>query len=277
MSTKRTEAAHLRASLDAALKRRAGRGHRRVEASELLAPPAPPAVTPPPSPAPTEQSAEVALAPPAPRRPEVEGLETQRELAAKAADLEALEGAVAGCEACDLCKTRAQTVFSDGTTSSGVMFIGEAPGADEDAQGVPFVGRAGQFLTRIIEKGMGVDRSEVYIANVLKCRPPDNRDPKVEEKALCAAWLDRQIELVNPRVIVALGRHAAVHLTGKDQSMGRLRGQVHRVAGRPIVPTYHPSYLIRQEGSSSFVRTKKLVWEDIQLAMREADLDPEPK
>ena len=268
MSSQRAEAAHLRASLEAALKRRAGRGHRRVEASQLSAPPAPPELPP-------SQPAEVEVAPPAPKRPEVEGLKTQRELADKASDLDALRDAVAACEACDLCGTRTQTVFSDGTSSAGIMFIGEAPGADEDAQGVPFVGRAGQFLTRIIEKGMGVQRSEVYIANVLKCRPPENRDPKVEEKALCTAWLDRQIELVNPKVIVALGRHAAVHLTGRDLSMGRLRGQVHRVAGRPIVPTYHPSYLIRQEGSSSFVRTKKLVWEDIQLAMREAGLGSE--
>ena len=130
-------------------------------------------------------------------------------------------------------------------------------------------GEAGDNVGALLR---GVKREDVYIANVLKCRPPENRDPKPDEKALCTAWLDRQIELVNPKVIVALGRHAAVHLTGMDLSMGRLRGQVHRVNGRPIVPTYHPSYLIRQEGSSSFVRTKKLVWEDIQLAMREAGL-----
>ncbi len=267
MSDARTEAAHLAASLEAALQRSAGRGVRRASA--------PPRPDPLPAAAsePTPQAAEGRVSSAAPRA-EVEGVQELRELAAKASDLDALKSAVAGCEACGLCETRTQTVFSDGTPSSGVMFVGEAPGVDEDAQGVPFVGRAGQFLTRIIEKGMGVERPEVYIANVLKCRPPDNRDPRADEKALCTAWLDRQIELVDPRVIVPLGRHSAVHLTGKDLSMGRLRGQVHHVGGRPIVPTYHPSYLIRQEGSSSFVQTKKLVWEDIQLAMREAGLGP---
>lgn len=268
MSDARTEAAHLAASLEAAVQRRAGRGVRRALAPALPDPP--PAAASETAPQPTEDLVESS----APRRAEVEGSQELRELAAQAPDLEALGSAVAGCEACGLCKTRTQTVFSDGTPSSGVMFIGEAPGADEDAQGVPFVGRAGQFLTRIIEKGMGVDRSEVYIANLLKCRPPENRDPRADEKALCTIWLDRQIELVNPQVIVSLGRHAAVHLTGKDLSMGRLRGQVHRVGDRTIVPTYHPSYLIRQEGSTGFVRTKKLVWEDIQLAMHEADLGP---
>lgn len=274
----RHELAHLRASLDAAVRRRASRGHRRAAASELQLTPAPREERAPrrelrSQQAPPEQPPVVEVLQPvtAPKR-EVEGLPEQRALAASATTLEELRIAVASCEACGLCETRKQTVFSDGGVSSGVMFIGEAPGADEDEQGLPFVGRAGQFLTRIIELGIGVKREDVYIANVLKCRPPENRDPKPDEKALCTAWLDRQIELVNPKVIVALGRHAAVHLTGMDLSMGRLRGQVHRVNGRPIVPTYHPSYLIRQEGSSSFVRTKKLVWEDIQLAMREAGL-----
>jgi DNA polymerase len=147
------------------------------------------------------------------------------------------------------------------------MFVGEAPGADEDRQGVPFVGRAGQLLSDIIEKGMGLRRTEdVYIANVLKCRPPDNRDPSPEEKALCTAYLERQIELVDPQVIVPLGRHAAQHLLSSDAPMGRLRGRVHRVAGRAVVPTYHPAYLLRSPNM------KRAAWEDIQLAMAELGL-----
>jgi len=212
----------------------------------------------------------------APDSEESAEVQALRQHAAKAADLDALRASVSSCEACELCSTRTQTVFSDGTPSSGILFVGEAPGADEDAEGVPFVGKAGQFLTRIIENGIGVKRSEVYIANVLKCRPPGNRDPHVEEKALCRAWLDRQIELVDPKVIVPLGRHAAALLTGKELPMGRLRGQVHRVGGRAVVPTYHPSYIIRQEGTARFTSTKKLVWEDIQLAMHEAGIAPRP-
>lgn len=290
MQHPRTEAAHLAASLEAALRRRMGRGVRRAQAPSTAstAESAPTQETAPDTTAraasprtqagqlrptaPTGAGTKMQAPTPPPKEPA--GAEELRQLAASAPDLDALAALVAKCEACDLCKTRSQTVFADGSGSSGILFVGEAPGADEDAQGLPFVGKAGQFLTRIIQKGMGIERSEVYIANILKCRPPENRDPHADEKALCTAWLDRQIELLDPRVIVPLGRHAAAHLTGKDLPMGRLRGQVHRVGGRSIVPTYHPSYLIRQEGTPGFVRTKKLVWEDIQLAMREANLDP---
>ncbi|MHC4261966.1 MAG: uracil-DNA glycosylase [Planctomycetota bacterium] len=189
-------------------------------------------------------------------------------VAAAAADLEALEQAVAGCEACGLCKTRNRTVFADGRASARVMFVGEAPGADEDRQGVPFVGRAGQLLSDIIAKGMGLDRREnVYIANVLKCRPPDNRDPQPEEKRLCTPFLERQIELVDPQVIVPLGRHAAQHLLRSDAPMGRLRGRVHRLDGRAVVPTYHPAYLLRSPNM------KPAAWADIQLAMGELGLE----
>ena len=177
-----------------------------------------------------------------------------------------LAAAVAGCTACELCHTRTQTVFSAGSGSAGVMFVGEAPGQNEDEQGLPFVGRAGALLTDIITKGMGLAREQVYIANVLKCRPPDNRDPSPSEKALCTAWLDRQIELVAPRVIVPLGRHAANHVLGRDSSMGALRGQVHERAGRKVVPTFHPAYLLRSPSE------KKECWKDIQLAMRELNL-----
>ena len=141
------------------------------------------------------------------------------------------------------------------------MFVGEAPGQHEDEQGVPFVGRAGQLLTDIIEKGMGLRRAEVYIANVLKCRPPGNRDPEPLEKALCTPYLDRQIELVAPEVILPLGLHATRHLLESDGSMGRLRGRVHRRRGVAVVPTYHPAFLLRSPSM------KKECWKDIQVAM----------
>ena len=169
---------------------------------------------------------------------------------------------MAGCTACELCQTRKQTVFADGDGSAGVMFVGEAPGADEDDQGVPFVGRAGQHLTDIVVKGMKLDRQDVYIANVLKCRPPGNRDPRPGEKELCTPWLERQIELVAPRVIVTLGRHASMHLLKTEASMGRMRGRVHSVGGRQVVPTYHPAFLLRSP------HMKKDCWQDIQQAMR---------
>ncbi len=180
--------------------------------------------------------------------------------------LEELAASVGNCTACGLCESRQQTVFSDGHPAARVMFVGEAPGADEDRTGVPFVGRAGQLLTDIVTKGMGLAREDVYIANILKCRPPENRDPSPEEKRLCTPFLERQIELVDPEVVIPLGRHAATHLLGLDSSMGRLRGQVHERRGRRIVATYHPAYLLRTPSA------KKDTWADIQLAMRELGL-----
>jgi DNA polymerase len=126
---------------------------------------------------------------------------------------------------------------------------------------VPFVGRAGQLLTDIITKGMGIARNDVWIANVIKCRPPDNREPTTEEKAICTPWLDRQIELLNPKVIIPLGRHAASHLLKIQASMGAMRRRVHELGGRKIVPTFHPAYLLRSPSE------KKECWKDIQLAM----------
>ena len=189
-------------------------------------------------------------------------------LAPDCGDLGTMAEAVAGCRACGLCQGRTQTVFADGTGRARVMFIGEAPGFHEDRQGVPFVGRAGQLLTDIIEKGMGLKREDVFIANVLKCRPPDNRDPTAEEKRLCTPWLDRQVELVDPKVLIPLGRHAAGHILGSEASMGRLRGRVHDLGGRKVVPTYHPAYLLRNPSA------KRECWQDIQLAMAELGLEP---
>jgi uracil-DNA glycosylase len=183
-------------------------------------------------------------------------------------DLPSLREALADCSACSLCQTRKQTVFMDGRGPARVMFVGEAPGYHEDQQGVPFVGPSGKLLTDIVEKGMGLGRDEVVIANVLKCRPPDNRDPLPAEKRLCTTWLDRQIELVDPRIVIALGRHAAAHLLQNDTSIGRLRGKVWSRGKHKVVATYHPSYLLRSPSE------KKACWQDIQLAMTELGLKP---
>jgi len=192
-----------------------------------------------------------------------------RAVAQAARTLDELAAAVANCRACELCTTRTQTVFADGSPTAKLMFVGEGPGAEEDRTGVPFVGDAGLLLSKIIADGMKLDRArDVYIANVVKCRPPGNRDPSPEEKAACTPFLERQIELVDPTVIVPLGRHAAGHLLRSEASMSRLRGQVVRENGRAIVPTFHPAYLLRTPAK------KKECWEDIQLAMRELGLPP---
>jgi DNA polymerase len=193
-----------------------------------------------------------------------------RERAAACTDLASLRDAVSRCQACELARTRTQTVFMDGEGTRGLMFVGEAPGADEDRTGVPFVGRAGQLLTDIITKGMGIARKEVRIANVLKCRPPGNRDPTAAEKETCTPWLERQIELADPAVIVPLGKHAANFLLGlpPETPMGRTRGQVHARNGRTLIPTFHPAYLLRNPPD------KKECWKDIQVAMGVLGIEP---
>lgn len=227
-------------------------------------PPSPAGAAPPSSPPPCAPPGEAALA----GDPPAAEVQAQRAVAAGCQDLEALADRVAACTACALCRTRSQTVFSDGPQRARLMFVGEAPGAEEDRQGIPFVGRAGRLLTDIIEKGMGLARADVYIANVIKCRPPENRDPTALEKALCTPFLERQIELVDPEVIVPLGRHASGHLLGTPQaSMGRMRGRVHQRGRRKLVPTYHPAFLLRTP------RYKRDCWEDIQLAMAELGLE----
>ena len=197
---------------------------------------------------------------------------TPAALAPQCLDLKQLEQAVSGCRACQLCQSRTQTVFADGSAQpGGVFFIGEAPGAEEDRTGTPFVGPAGALLTDIIQKGMGLARSAVTIANVLKCRPPGNRDPLPLEKSLCTPFLDRQIELVDPKVLIPLGKHAAQHILGVETPISRLRGQVHEVRGRAVVPTFHPAYLLRNPAA------KRECWADIQLAMRVAGIPLPPR
>ncbi len=183
-----------------------------------------------------------------------------RDLAGMTAALLALRIEASTCPKCGLCEGRTQVVFSGGTARHGLMFVGEAPGFHEDQQGVPFVGRAGQLLTDIIT-AMGFDRDDVYIANVLKCRPPENRDPLPHEIEACWPWLEQQIELVRPRVLCTLGKYSAQLLTGASPktTIGALRGKVFRYKGIPVVPTYHPAFLLR---SPSF---KRAAWEDVKL------------
>jgi DNA polymerase len=174
-----------------------------------------------------------------------------------------LAGAMA-CTRCGLAATRTRVVFGTGTGRNGVMFIGEAPGRDEDLTGEPFVGRAGQLLTKILA-ALGWSREEVYIANVLKCRPPENRDPEPEEVALCSPYLLRQIGLLEPRILCALGNHAAQLLLNRRASMASLRGRVLDFQGVPLVASYHPAAILRNPN------LKRPLWEDMQLLKRTHD------
>ena len=183
--------------------------------------------------------------------------------AAAAADLPQLREILGDCRRCGLCQGRTNIVFGVGNPDADVMFVGEGPGRDEDLQGEPFVGRAGQLLTDIITKGMKLRREDVYIANVVKCRPPQNRDPEPGEVASCEPFLIRQIELVKPRVIIALGKFAAQTLVRSAAPISRLRGQWHDYCGIRLMPTFHPAYLLRNPAD------KRLVWEDIKSVLRE--------
>jgi len=175
-------------------------------------------------------------------------------------DWDALQEAVRTCTQCGLCETRKQAVFGVGSRSGPWMFVGEGPGADEDELGDPFVGQAGKLLDSMLAAA-GLKRGrDVYIANVVKCRPPGNRTPTPEEAAACAGYLDRQIELVAPRMLVALGKTAAIRLLGTEASLASLRGRVHRYKGTPLVVTYHPAYLLRT------LPDKARAWEDLLLA-----------
>jgi DNA polymerase len=185
--------------------------------------------------------------------------------------LRVLAQEVAGCTRCSLSSTRTNTVFSRGSPDASLCFIGEAPGADEDAQGLPFVGRAGQLLDRMIQAmGLSPER-DVYICNILKCRPPGNRRPEPEEMATCIPYLHEQIALVRPRVIVALGNTAVGALLDTKLGITKLRGQWKLYRGHTLVmPTYHPSYLLRpspQQGEA-----KRQAWQDLQLVMKEMGL-----
>jgi DNA polymerase len=182
---------------------------------------------------------------------------------ADASTLDVLRLEVAGCTRCgELASTRTQTVFGVGDPNARLCFMGEAPGADEDRLGEPFVGRAGQLLNKILE-ACKLRREDVYILNTIKCRPPGNRNPAPDESQNCRPFLDRQLELINPEFICCLGAVAAQNLLGTTESIGRLRGHVHEYHGIKVVCTYHPAYLLRNPSA------KKQTWDDMKLLMRE--------
>ena len=178
-------------------------------------------------------------------------------------DWQQLRAAVSSCTACGLCESRTQTVFGVGDQAADVMVIGEAPGAEEDRRGEPFVGRAGGLLDSML-LSVGLNRQQVFIANVLKCRPPGNRDPHTGEARQCTAYLDRQIALVKPRVLIAIGRIAAQQLLESSASLARMRGKIHYYGESkvPLVVTYHPAYLLRSPDQ------KRKAWEDLLLSQQ---------
>lgn len=172
-----------------------------------------------------------------------------------------LRDCVSNCTHCELAQSRTNTVFGVGNPDADWLIVGEAPGAEEDRRGEPFVGRAGKLLDEML-RAIGQSRDSVFIANILKCRPPNNRDPKAEEAAACRQYLERQVELLQPKIILAVGRIAAQNLLGSDEPVGRMRGRRHDLDGIPLIVTYHPAYLLRSPSQ------KSKSWSDLCLATR---------
>ena len=187
------------------------------------------------------------------------------EIEAQGTTLPKLDEEIRSCHKCGLSKTRTNTVFGDGSLKAELMFVGEAPGKDEDLEGMPFVGKAGKLLTKIIES-IGLKREDVFIANILKCRPPENRNPNPREIAVCSPFLYKQIKLIKPKVICALGKFAAQTLLETETPISQLRGKFYFYRGIKLMPTYHPAYLLRNSAG------KKDVWEDMQTIARELKL-----
>ncbi|HVH05175.1 MAG TPA: uracil-DNA glycosylase [Myxococcota bacterium] len=208
------------------------------------------------------------LPPPARALPAPEPTPTPRDAPARAAgrSLDSVREELGECTRCRLHTGRTKIVFGDGNPNAELMFVGEGPGESEDLSGLPFVGRAGELLTRMIERGLGIPRSEVYICNIVKCRPPGNRTPLPDEVATCRRFLDGQIEAIAPRVIVTLGKPAASLLLGRDVSITKVRGLWHDYRGTPVMPTFHPAFLLRQYTEQN----RRLVWEDLKAAKERA-------
>jgi len=202
--------------------------------------------------------------------------ETARELPEKKplppqfGSLEALRTYIGDCQRCGLHKERNNLVFGEGNPDAKLVFVGEGPGFDEDREGRPFVGKSGQLLTRIIENGMGLTRDAVYICNVVKCRPPGNRDPKPDEVTVCLPFLKSQLDIIKPRVICCLGRVACQALFGTDFKITGKRGKWQTYEGIPLMPTFHPAYLLRNDAA------KRPVWEDMKKIMQKLGLEVKP-
>lgn len=241
-------------------------------AAPSVAPTAPPSASlaapvarrTPPISTPSGSRPQPKVAAPPPPSPVDDGIELP-------ADLEALRRVVTPCRRCKLCDHRTQTVFGEGSPNARVLFVGEAPGAREDEEGRPFVGPAGRLLTRIIENAMGLTRADVYIANVNKCRPPNNRNPEPDEIAACLPFLKAQIRAIRPEVIVTLGRVATQNLLGTALPMAQLRRQDLSYDGVPVVATWHPAYLLRQPTA------KRDTWEDVKRVNAMLGLPPVPR
>jgi DNA polymerase len=210
---------------------------------------------------PAVRASDSRLDPPAAQEPNLDSAGSRQEKSAQTLENVRLE--IGECTRCPLCENRNRIVFGDGKADAELMFIGEGPGQEEDRRGLPFVGRAGELLTRMIECGLEIQRSEVYICNIVKCRPPGNRTPQPEEIATCKPFLDGQIDAVRPRTIVALGRPATSLLLGRDVSITRVRGTWHEYRGIPLMPTFHPAYLLRQYTTEN----RSVVWEDLKAAL----------
>ncbi len=231
------------------------------EAPPVSPPPlSPPPLSPPPvSPPPT--SPPIARQAPADDRTEP-GLALWSQSASELT-LEEVRETLGDCRRCGLCEGRNTIVFGDGDPHADLMFIGEGPGEQEDRRGLPFVGRAGELLTQMIEKGLEIPRSSTYICNIVKCRPPKNRNPLPDEVRACSPFLDGQIDAVRPKVIVTLGKPAASLLLGRDVAITRVRGTWREYRGIPVMPTFHPAYLLRQYTPEN----RRAVWEDLKAAL----------
>ncbi|MFO0690510.1 MAG: uracil-DNA glycosylase [Myxococcota bacterium] len=238
---------------------------------ERLATPAPFELPPAPSPRPAP------LGPPIPPIPSIQPVPlappapppAPRPIAAPSGartSLEAVRAELGDCRRCGLCEGRQNIVFGDGNPQAEILFVGEGPGEQEDRTGLPFVGRAGELLTQMIEKGMGIRRSDVYICNIVKCRPPGNRNPLPPEVSACRPFLDGQIAAVAPKVIVTLGKPAASLLLDRDVPITRLRGTWHAYRGIPLMPTLHPAFVLRQYTPEN----RRAVWQDLKAALERA-------